>query len=122
MIQFVGKMDAHTRVLCGALLAGFAIGAAMSQVRQFRFGPDAAAARRKETARETEPTKPTEPTVDDAQALVGRSLSGAMQAAQLFVGDKLGLYARIRADDAKRKTTALQLAASTGLSQRWLRE
>jgi 2-polyprenyl-3-methyl-5-hydroxy-6-metoxy-1,4-benzoquinol methylase len=62
-----------------------------------------------------------EPSIDDAQALVSRSLSGAMQAAQLFVGDRLGLYAIIRAE-SNSTVTAVRLAALTSLSQRWLRE
>jgi 2-polyprenyl-3-methyl-5-hydroxy-6-metoxy-1,4-benzoquinol methylase len=68
------------------------------------------------------PAEPdSHPSIADAQALVGQALSGAMQAAQLYVGDRLGLYAVIGAEPHG-TTTAVRLAGLTGLSQRWLRE
>jgi hypothetical protein len=102
--------------LCAAFLAGSALGVALSHaVREY-----ARARRRGEGGNAAAASTPAEPTVAQAQALVAQSLSGAMQAAQIYVGDRLGLYALMRADASS--TTAVELAARTGLSQRWLRE
>jgi 2-polyprenyl-3-methyl-5-hydroxy-6-metoxy-1,4-benzoquinol methylase len=98
--------------LCKAFLAGAAFGVALSYVGSL-------ASKRHSRGSENEaPAGP--PTVADAQAVVGRCLSGTLQAAQLFVGDRLGLYTLLR--DTRGSTTAIDLAAATGLSQRWLRE
>ena len=44
-----------------------------------------------------------------------------MQAAQLYVGDRLGLYCLIKSEPGS-CITAVRLAETSGLSQRWLRE
>jgi hypothetical protein len=47
-------------------------------------------------------------------------LSGAVTAGMIHLGDKLGLFVALA--DAGRPLTAGELAASTGLDQRWVRE
>lgn len=47
------------------------------------------------------------------------SLGGAMTSAMIYLGDRLGLYAKLSEVGA---VTSEELAAATGLSERWLRE
>ena len=54
------------------------------------------------------------------QFLVFSKLEGAMTAAMIHLGDQLGLYAAIAAADGP--LTAGELAARTGLVERWVRE
>lgn len=67
--------------------------------------------------------------------IVWNNIRGAIGAAMIYVGDRLDLYATLRAmcsdagdgDDSSDSTstasvTAIQLAQETGLNQRWLRE
>lgn len=51
-------------------------------------------------------------------------ISGAMQASQMFVGDKLQLYSILReaCKEPGSSVTAIELADLTGYNQRWLRE
>ncbi len=46
-------------------------------------------------------------------------LGGAMTSAMIYLGDRLGLYAALEGGEA---VTSEELAAKTGLSERWLRE
>lgn len=56
--------------------------------------------------------------------LVWNNIHGAMNAAMLYVGDHLKLYDELKRLCAKDNayTTAVELAETTGLNQRWLRE
>ncbi len=47
------------------------------------------------------------------------SLGGAMTSAMIYIGDRLGLYAKLAEVGS---VTSEELAAATGLSERWLRE
>ncbi len=47
------------------------------------------------------------------------SLGGAMTSAMIYIGDRLGLYAKLAEVGP---VTSEELAAATGLSERWLRE
>jgi len=92
-------------------------------------------------------TKSKEPTHAEAHAKVWSSIGGAMQASQIYLGDRLGLYAALRnlcqpggtvtggggAIDAIMGTpdivgprvdgvTAQDLASAKGLNVRWIRE
>lgn len=59
-----------------------------------------------------------------AHDTVWRCIGGALQASQMYIGDRLKLYSVLREACAKPGSfvTAIQLAEQTGLNQRWLRE
>ena len=58
-----------------------------------------------------------------AKMIVGRALEGALGATQLYLGDRLALYASLRDVCAKDgTTTSVELAEETHLNRRWLRE
>jgi SAM-dependent methyltransferase len=60
-----------------------------------------------------------------AHSLVWKSIGGAMNAAMLYVGDRLQLYkalAELCSSSSSSFTTAIELAEHTGLNRRWLRE
>lgn len=61
--------------------------------------------------------------LEKAHNVIWDAISGAMSAAQLYIGDRLGLYAALKelCDDG-RTASAADLAAKTKLNQRWLRE
>jgi SAM-dependent methyltransferase len=69
-------------------------------------------------------TPPTEPPSDEQIGLfafqVASQMSGAVTAAMIHLGDRLGLYRALRA--AGRPLTSGELAAATGLVERWVRE
>jgi hypothetical protein len=59
----------------------------------------------------------------EAKGKVWNSIGGAMQVTQVYIGDKLGLYAALRELCADGKsTTATVLANKLELSTRWVRE
>lgn len=58
--------------------------------------------------------------LSDYQALVFSTLQGAVTAAMVHLGDRLGLYRALAA--AEGPPTAGELAAATGLHERWVRE
>ena len=71
------------------------------------------------------PPRDAEADTDGVRALVSQAIAGAMGAVQLYLGDKLELYATLRAlcgADAARYVTVADLAAASGLDARWLRE
>lgn len=55
---------------------------------------------------------------------VWKSINGAMNAAMMYIGDRLDLYATLRrlCEKPGSYTTAVELADETGYNQRWLRE
>ena len=58
-----------------------------------------------------------------ARARVWRAIGGAMTAAQLYVGDKLGLYYTVaRLCDLDGFATSVSVAERAGLKVRWVRE
>lgn len=59
-----------------------------------------------------------------AHAKVWGAIGGAMQASQLYVGDRLKLYSVLReaCSEPRSSVTAIELAELTGYKQRWLRE
>lgn len=60
-----------------------------------------------------------------AITLIGQAIDGALQASQLFIGDKLKLYETLRricGPDGQRWTNAVELSKETCLNQRYLRE
>jgi SAM-dependent methyltransferase len=63
---------------------------------------------------------------EPATALVWSAIGGAMNASQLYIGDRLGLYETMaslcRPENDQSSFTAVQLADETGLNVRWLRE
>jgi SAM-dependent methyltransferase len=61
--------------------------------------------------------------VEPAVSLVWNAIGGAMNASQLYIGDRLGLYETLRSLCQETKSvTAGQLAEETGYNLRWLRE
>jgi len=56
--------------------------------------------------------------------LVWTGISGAMNAAMMYTGDKLKLYETMRelCQEPGSYTTAVELAETTGYNQRWIRE
>jgi SAM-dependent methyltransferase len=78
--------------------------------------------------KQADPERAPEP----ATALVWSAIGGAMNASQLYIGDRLGLYATMASlcrpkENDEQPTllssfTAVQLADETGLNVRWLRE
>ena len=72
----------------------------------------------------SQPKKDPETDYTIAHETVWRCIGGALQASQLYVGDKLGLY-RVLRDACSRRNdsvTAQELATLTGLHTRWLQE
>jgi SAM-dependent methyltransferase len=69
-------------------------------------------------------TTPPEPVSDEQIGLfafrVASQMSGAVTAAMIHLGDRLGLYRALHA--AGRPLTSGELAAATGLVERWVRE
>ena len=64
-----------------------------------------------------------EVTAEHARGLVWGSIAGAMTAAQIYIGDHLGLYAACRElSSVGRSWTVIELAEKTGCKVRWLRE
>jgi 2-polyprenyl-3-methyl-5-hydroxy-6-metoxy-1,4-benzoquinol methylase len=61
---------------------------------------------------------------DIAHGLVWGSIGGAMNAAMMYIGDKLELYKTLRemCGEPGSSVTAIDLAEKTGFHQRWLRE
>ena len=69
------------------------------------------------------PSPPAEPTDEQIGLFafqVAGQMSGAVTAAMIHLGDRLGLYRALHAAGAA--VTTEQLAASTGLVERWVRE
>ena len=64
--------------------------------------------------------RPVDPDVLKATARqVFEALGGAMTSAMIYLGDRMGLYRALAGGDA---LTSEELAARTGLHERWLRE
>jgi SAM-dependent methyltransferase len=63
---------------------------------------------------------------EPATAVVWSAITGAMNASQLYIGDRLGLYETMASlcprENDQSSFTAVQLADETGLNVRWLRE
>lgn len=72
---------------------------------------------------QTKKKKDPETCVEPAKALVWGAIGGALNASQLYIGDRLGLYQAIaKRCEQQHSVNALQLANDTGFNQRWLRE
>ena len=75
-------------------------------------------------ANEEKPTIDPETDYIFAHETVWRCIGGALQASQMYIGDRLKLYSVLREACAKPGSfiTAVELAEQTGLNQRWVRE
>ena len=97
-----------TSALCGAAI--------YAGVQRFVFRPPQESYK--------EPDRDPESDYSLAHETVWRCIGGALQAAQLYIGDRLELYAVLRkaCEEPESSVTAIELADLTGLNQRWLRE
>lgn len=67
--------------------------------------------------------KNPETSVEPAKTIVWDAIGGALNASQLYIGDRLGLYKTIASCCGEHDSvTSVQLADLTGFNQRWLRE
>eukprot|EP00977_Amphora_coffeiformis_P013210 scaffold3408_cov129-Amphora_coffeaeformis.AAC.5 len=75
-------------------------------------------------SKQAKPTCDPETDYTYAHDKVWTCIGGALQASQLYIGDRLKLYSVLREACAKPGSfiTAIELAEQTGLHQRWLRE
>jgi SAM-dependent methyltransferase len=72
------------------------------------------------TAVTTTPTTPTDEQIGLFAYTVASQMSGAVTAAMIHLGDRLGLYRAL--DEAGRPLTTTELAERAGLVERWVRE